>query len=262
MEEIWKDIKGYEGYYQVSNLGRVKSLARIVYDDKGNKHPTKEKILVGGKSYKGYRYVGLNKDGLYKRKAVHRLVAEHFIPNPENKPCVNHKDEVKTNNCVDNLEWLTHKENANYGTCIERRVKHTDWNTHNDSKKKKVYQYDKELNLIKTWSSTCECEKEGFKQGHIASCCRGERKTHKGFIWSYCELDKNNKESILKKLLNKEKPQAKTVYQYDKYLNLIKVWESTGSCTKGGFIQSQVSSCCKNKRKTHKGYIWSYTPLN
>ena len=218
--------------------------------------------MIGSKNHRGYWYVGLNKNGKSERKAVHRLVAEHFIPNPDNKPCVNHKDEVKTNNHVDNLEWLTYKENSNYGTCIERRVKHTDWNTHNDSKKKKVYQYDKELNLVKIWSSTCECKKEGFIQDKVSACCRGDRKTHKGFIWSYCELDKNNKESILKKLLNKEKPQAKTVYQYDKYLNLIKVWESTGSCIKDGFGQPQVSAWCNEKdKKVHKGYIWSYVQL-
>lgn len=338
MKEIWKDIKGYEGLYQVSNLGRVKSLGRNQTIGDKTTYFKEEKILIGSKNHKGYWYVGLYKDGKGKRKAIHRLVAEHFIPNPENKPCVNHKDEVKTNNCVDNLEWLTHKENTNYGTCIERRVKHTDWNTHNDSKKKKVYQYDKELNLVKIWSSTCECEREGFSQacvsrccrkerysyrgfywsfselsekekqevasqnisfkiikghldsspkkvyqydnnlnlikvyestvecamhgfsqGHVASCCRGERKTHKGFVWSYCELDKN---SIYNKFHNKEKPQSKIVYQYDKDLNLINTWSSASECETHGFTRSKISNCCRGKSKTHKGYIWSYALLN
>lgn len=111
-EEIWKDIEGYEGFFMVSNQGRVKSLDRVI------EHPNHGLCLIKGKlrrlpiSDKGYHKVGLNKDGKTKKFAVHRLVAQAFIPNPESKPQVNHIDGVKTNNNVSNLEWVTNYENA------------------------------------------------------------------------------------------------------------------------------------------------------
>jgi hypothetical protein len=108
MEEIWKDIPNYEGYYQISNLGRVKSIANR------NKKSRKKDIYKVFVKAKGYSEVGLYKDGKSKYFLVHRLVAKAFIPNPLNKPCVNHKDCIKTNNRVDNLEWCSYKENNNY----------------------------------------------------------------------------------------------------------------------------------------------------
>lgn len=106
MEEIWKDIKEYEGIYQVSNLGRVKSL----------KHSKEGKLLKGRVTGKGYLSVALFRNSVRKSNSIHRLVAEAFIPNPENKPEVNHIDENKLNNDVSNLEWVTSKENSNHGT--------------------------------------------------------------------------------------------------------------------------------------------------
>ena len=101
MEEIWKDIVGYEGLYQVSNFGRVKNVNKNII-----KKPTELS--------KGYLRIGLNKHGKAKKIYSHRLVAQAFIPNPNNLPCVNHKDCNPKNNCVDNLEWCTHKENNSY----------------------------------------------------------------------------------------------------------------------------------------------------
>ena len=112
MNEEWKDIKGYEGRYQVSNLGRVKSL--------NYNHTKKEKILKLKPNRKGYFEVFLYKNGERRAFKVHRLVALHFIPNPNNYPQVNHKDENKQSNCVDNLEWCTNKYNMNYGTRSKR----------------------------------------------------------------------------------------------------------------------------------------------
>ncbi|RKJ52866.1 hypothetical protein D7X33_31535, partial [Butyricicoccus sp. 1XD8-22] len=109
--EVWKTIKGYEGYYEVSNLGRVRSLARIVVDKSGRKHNVKSKILKSRKGGPGYLTVNLNKDGKGKTFNVHRLVAEQFIPNVYNKRVVNHIDGNKTHNHVNNLEWVTHSEN-------------------------------------------------------------------------------------------------------------------------------------------------------
>lgn len=123
MEEIWKDIAGYEGLYQVSNLGRVRSLDRTIqYFRQGvlNIAHRKGKLMKQNYTSDGYFMIYLRKDNIDKYYAVHRLVAQAFIPNPDNLPYVNHKDEVKDNNCVDNLEWCTHTYNCNYGTAIER----------------------------------------------------------------------------------------------------------------------------------------------
>lgn len=170
MREIWKDIKDYEGLYQVSNWGRVKSLKF-----------GKERVLRPSKISVGYLSVILFKDGKYKEFLVHRLVATAFLPNPDNKPVINHKDEVKTNNFVGtpendykdgNLEWCTRKYNNNYGTRIERVSK-------------SVLQFSKAGELIREWTSTAECGRNGFHQGNIAACCRGDRKSAYGYIWKY-----------------------------------------------------------------------------
>lgn len=121
LTEEWRGIEGYEGMYQVSNLGRVKSLARVIIRSDGKPNPVNEKILKHGIT-KGYCSVVLCKDGKKKMYKVHRLVAMAFLSNPHNLPEVNHKDENKKNNCVDNLEWCTPKYNTNYGTCSERRI--------------------------------------------------------------------------------------------------------------------------------------------
>lgn len=107
IDEDWKDITGYEGLYQVSNFGRVKRL-------------NTNRILKSAKSKGGYPYIVLSKNGITSNKTIHRLVAKAFIPNPENKPEVNHIDENKTNNKVSNLNWMTRKENVNHGTRTER----------------------------------------------------------------------------------------------------------------------------------------------
>lgn len=120
MEEVWKDINGYEGYYQISNLGRVKSLSRKSFNGKVMAM-RKERILKNFINDKGY-YFNILYDNKYRRKQHynHRLVAEHFIPNPENKPCVNHINCNPLDNSISNLEWCTHKENMNYCMSIGR----------------------------------------------------------------------------------------------------------------------------------------------
>lgn len=170
--EIWKDIEGYEGKYQVSNYGNVKSL---------NYYRTgKERLLKPILKPTGYLCVGLCKP--LKMYLIHRLVAKAFIHNPDNLPQVNHKDENQTNNHVDNLEWCTQLYNLNYGT-RNKRARESLLN-HPD-KSKKVYQYTLDGKFVKEWESTQECGRNGFDQQNISSCCRGERKTHRGYKWTY-----------------------------------------------------------------------------
>ena len=171
MEEIWKDKKDYEEHYQVSNCGRIKSIKF-----------GKEKILKLIKDKDGYLQVTLCKNGIQKNYKVHRLVAEAFLPNPDNLPQVNHKDENKLNNNVDNLEWCTNEYNINYGTGIERRSK---------KRSKPVLQYDLNLNLIKEWISVNDAGRNGYNQVHVSECCRGKRKYHKDCIWRYKNEEDN-----------------------------------------------------------------------
>lgn len=182
MEEIFLDIKGYEGRYQVSNLGNIKSL---------NYHNTKkEKILKPRITRNRYLQVDLCKNKTIKRFLVHRLVAQTFIENHNNYTCVNHKDENNQNNVVSNLEWCTYKYNNNFGTRNERAGK-TIANNTNRSKaiskalSKKVFQYSKYGVLISVFNSTKEAGLQGFNQGAVSDCCNGKRNSHKGYIWSY-----------------------------------------------------------------------------
>ena len=166
MKEIWNDKKDYEGHYQVSNCGRVKSIKF-----------GKEIIMKQQQCMDGYYYVNLSKNGIAKRYSVHRLVAEAFLDNPHNYKEVNHKDENKLNNNVNNLEWCDAKYNINFGTCIERRSK---------KKSKPVLQYTLDGEFVREWESATQAEREGgYQHGHIISVCKGKRPHHKGYIWKY-----------------------------------------------------------------------------
>lgn len=179
MEETWKDIKGYEGLYKVSNLGRVKSL---------NYNKTKkERILKQNPTKRGYVHVDLCNKGKVITRNVHRLVAEAFIPNPNNFPIINHKQEERKDlNCVDNLEWCTQKYNINYGTRTEKVRKKLKGKKNLAAKlrlSKKVYQYTPGGQFVKEWQSVQECVTKGFT--HVSECCLGKRRTNKGYKWSY-----------------------------------------------------------------------------
>ena len=181
--EVWKDIEGYEGRYQVSNIGRVKSLERTA-SIKNGKRTVPERILKPITDRDGYLRVNLcNGSGKRKTFKVHRLVCEAFYENPEDKPCVNHIDENKTNNAVSNLEWCTVKENNNHGTHNARMAKAVA-----KANSKPVGQYTTDGKLIKVWQSTMEVERLlGFSRGHISDVARGERKTAYGYVWKYVE---------------------------------------------------------------------------
>lgn len=189
--EIWKDIEGYEGLYQVSNLGNVKSLSKEKTTKLIGIFKTKEKILSKGKDSRGYYSVVLYKNKIKKDISVHRLVAMAFIPNPENKPTVNHIDGNKCNNNVENLEWCTYQENTQhaYRTGLNPILKGKDnpmYGRHaeNHNHSKPVEQYDLEGNFIKKWVNMREAEIAlNIARGKVSACCNGNQKTAGGYIW-------------------------------------------------------------------------------
>lgn len=163
LEEVWKDIEGYEGLYQVSSWGRVRSVFRYY------------KILRGLKTTNGYLRVALCKNGKTKFHSVHRVVAQAFIPNPQNKPQVNHIDENKDNNHVENLEWCTAKENTNHGTHNLRVSK---------TKSKPIICIETGIEYY----GTCECARQmGLHQSVITHVLKGKRKTTGGYTFKYKE---------------------------------------------------------------------------
>lgn len=194
-KEIWKDVIGYEGFYQISNLGNVKSLKR---------NTARERILKQRLDKYGYLYVNLTKNGIRRTFKVHRLVGIAFIPNPENKYSINHIDFNKANNIVDNLEWATHKEQIKHDidnglrtwsknskeklrrTLIKKGLE----NINNADKRwcgtRPVVQKDDAGNVIKVWLSMSDASRElNIPVPHIVRVCRGRRKHAKGFVWEY-----------------------------------------------------------------------------
>lgn len=164
MEEIWKDIEGYEGLYQVSNLGRVKRF-------------TSGRILKDCKITGGYIGVNLSKNSIKSTKKIHRLVSQAFIPNPENKPEVNHIDENKSNNNVNNLEWVTRKENNNHGTRNERSSK---------TKSIPIIATNLKTGELKEFYSGKECARQlGLHTSNIAAVLKGRYKQTGGYTFKY-----------------------------------------------------------------------------
>lgn len=181
-EEVWKDVPGYDGLYQVSNKGQVKSMYFHAQKGKGNNLKDNPKILIPSVDSYGYKIVSLCNGDTKKTVTVHKLVAAAFIPNPDNLPCINHMDENKQNNCVENLEWCTVEYNNSYGTKGERTAQ---------TLKKKVYQYDQEMNLIAVYDGAIDAEKEtGVSRSNICICIKGRTKTAGGFIWKDEPLEK------------------------------------------------------------------------
>lgn len=174
---MWKDVIGYEGLYQVSDEGQVRSYGKYIQVRPNCTIYREGKILWPEVCKNGYLRVQLYKDNSRNHKLIHRLVAEAFIPNPNNLETVNHKNENKQDNSIDNLEWMSAVDNIRYGTGIQRK---------SSSKKRPVKQLSLEGELIRVWDSARDAEAElGIKNSSICSCCRGKQKTAGNFKWEY-----------------------------------------------------------------------------
>lgn len=171
-KEIWKDIKNYEGLYQVSNFGRVRS----VYHEDSRGHHVKGRMLTGVLSGQGYFRVNLYRDGNMEHKLNHRLVASAFIPNPNEYPQINHRDENKENNRADNLEWCSALYNNTYGTRTERAEK---------SKERPIYVVSSSGHHYFFESARKAAELLGLDRSAVSKCLRGKRKYHGGFSFMW-----------------------------------------------------------------------------
>lgn len=222
MEEIWKDVKGYEGLYQISNLGKVKRLVSVKCK--------KERFLSITKDRKsGYCRVMLCKNNKTKRFLIHRLIAEHFIPNPENKPCIDHINGVKDDNRIENLRWCTYKENNNYQ--IAKR-------NNSESQKK--------LRLNTDWVKR---NKEAIKKAMQTDEVRRKISLARKRNWANPEYVSNQT----------EKRKTKKVLQYDTNMEFIAEYNSINEAKRNtGVDASSIIRCCNSRATTAGGYIWKY----
>lgn len=267
MEEIWKDIPGYEGLYQVSNLGRVKSILRSdkYYSSKG-------RILTPEKSTLGYLRVCLYSQSIPKRQFIHRLVAQTFIPNPDNKPQIDHIDGNPSNNNRSNLRWVTAKENVNNPVAIQRRA--TVWETRISPFKglygKRNYNARAILRIapngeVKEYASIAEASKDGFNPTNISICCAGNKYLHyRGFDWRYKEGDKKPKFNLQYAIDHKGEYKTPPLRPRKKILRERgeeqKIYISVKEAVDDGFDRRCIIKCCNGQRNSHKGYHWSFLP--
>jgi len=239
------DIQGYEGLYKINKNGEVLSIRS-------------KKLLKAGKNRQGYMNVVLTKNGRSKTYKVHRLVAIAFIPNPNNYPIINHKDENKTNNKVENLEWCTSKYNSNYGAAIERRseaIKRSPV-----KQRKSVLQLSLIGDVIREYRSTKEAaEVTGIDRRQISRSINHIGKQAHGFLWVLKENYNNGTDyaKIHKQITSHPKP--KRIAQFTKEVKFIKEWESIKSAHLNlGIRFSSISSCLNGRYTQAGGYMWKF----
>lgn len=252
-QEIWKDIPGYEGYYQISNLGRVKSLGRVV--TRGNSYMTLPEKIKATPLRDGYRVVWLGKNGSRsKLYFIHRLIAEAFIPNPENKPYIDHINSIRDDNRIENLHWVTHKENLN-NPITKKKIQEGQIRLLSYRKSlgrkhdpKTVYQYTMDGEFVKEWFSVTDAERVIGVHG-ISLAARGLSHQCAGFRWTY---EKGN----LHININRS---TRAVIQYSPSGELIKSWSSISAAGAALKInRSHICQCCMGKGKRAGGFVWKY----
>lgn len=251
---IWKPAAGYEDSYEVSTAGDVRSIDKLVHNS-STEYIRKGRMLAQRMANSGYLQVNLWNNNKRKVCYVHRLVAETFIPNPQEFPQVNHKDEERTNNNVYNLEWCTRKYNMNYGTFPQKRRERALRDRNAIGISKKVYQYDYSGSLINTYPSLHEVERcTGIKQDKISKSCRkkGSHRTCNGYVWSFEPM---SIDEIKRVLFYCPKPvfqlsiEGETINKF----NTAKDAAKAMNCNANG-----IQLCCRGLRVTCCGYKWKF----
>ena len=245
LKEIWRDISEYEGLYQISNFGRVKSL------QKGNR---KEKILKNGIGSVGYLSVGLYKDGKARTANVHRLVAEAFIPNPLNKTQVNHKDGCKANPIVTNLEWVTPSENNKhaFATGLSKV-----WNKgiigSRNPVSKAIVKISKDGDIEEFDCMSDASRKYGFDSGAMTKVCQNKASNHKGYVFQY----KDEWDEDFKKIRHRFATRKRKIVRISKD-GETRIYESIADAVRDGFRNSGIVGVLKGRYHTSFGYKWKY----
>ncbi len=240
---MWKDVEGFGGRYQVSDDGRVRSTAQGVW---------KEMKTMDDR---GYKKVSL-RDPLTRRSTivgVHRLVALAFIPNPDGLPEVNHIDEDKGNNRVDNLEWCSRSQNMRHAALPDRI---------SIILSKRVARIDLETGIVlELFRGTREAQRDGWDSGGVSRCCTGAASSYKGFGWRYVEDDVKAGDCIVGWNHASKRNENKPVLQIDKRSGeVVERFESAKAAQRSNakFVASNVTAACKGRLKSCAGYRWEY----
>lgn len=241
--EVWRDIKDYEGYYKVSNMGRVQTLSRKCY----GRQDTYNIIKKPSDNGHGYKFVCLCKYGQTKRMYIHRLVAYAFINNPYYLPQVNHKNENKDDNRVDNLEWCDSFYNNHYGTARTR----LEQSRRDNGNTRGIDVYNLNGDFIKSYDCALDMEKDGYNRRSAYACCDGRNYSWHGYVFRY----KGDKFTH-KVDLTKDKSAA-TIYKYDSNNKLIQVYPSIKSAERDNGL-SRNTLYSKTYRRTRVAEIDGY----
>ena len=248
--EVWKDVEGYEGIYQASNLGRVKSLSRLIEYKDGRSYTSKEKLMSPVLNSDGYPHTRFNVSGRGKSVKIHRLVAQAFVDNPHGYVEVNHIDEDKSNNHYTNLEWCTRKENMNHGTIKERTRNHPNIVKRLEESKVAIIGIHIETEKEIRFESISEADKNGFPRRNVGAAITGYDKSCRGYVWL------KEKECTEELKQEKLKPFRIKIKQLDDDGNLINAFDEINQAGKFvGVHPSNISRAISKNRKC-KGYKW------
>ena len=247
MEEEWRDIKGFEGLYQVSSLGNVRCLS-----DKGH---YKAREMKKTTTTTGYYQVQLYKGGKSKLVFVHRLVADTFIPNPESKPNIDHINTITTDNRVENLRHCTQAENLSNPISYERRMRRVrEVNAQhfgiNSGKHRPVFQYGLDGIFIRKWETMTDAWKAlGMDSSGITRAARGEIKTAGGFQWRYEYVEFLGKVSSISRRIIQFTIDNRFVKEWDSVTDAAKYYKTT---------TGRICACLNEHTRTCKGFVWRY----
>lgn len=256
--EEWKPVPDYEGMYEVSNYGRVYSILRFVDNGRGSLRKTGGRVLRIAVAKHGYSIVQVNRDSIPQTVRVHIVVAKAFIPNPNNYPMINHKDEVKTNNVFSNLEWCDAKYNNNYGTI---RLRNSLKQKNNINSSRPVLQYTRDNQFVKEYPSAAEASRQtGLRQANICGVCRRVKNmfTIGGYKWKYKEDPMPIEDFPMPKFVC----QKRRIGQFTMDGVFVASYESGEEAyKKTGILPGNILRCAKKYKNCHSagGFRWEFS---